>query len=49
MATANQHYVWLLSRVPQLSAHDKAQAMTRLEQLGFSLAHMAFPQQIAAR
>ena len=49
MATANQHYVWLLSRVPQLSAHDKAQAMTRLQQLGFSLAHMAFPQQIAAR
>lgn len=49
MATANQHYVWLLSRVPQLSAGDKAQAMTRLQQLGFSLAHMAFPQQIAAR
>lgn len=49
MATANQHYVWLLSRVPALNAAEKAQAMGRLQQLGFSLAHMAFPQQIAAR
>jgi lipocalin len=49
MATANQHYVWLLSRAPALSGAEKAQAMGRLQQLGFSLAHMAFPQQIAAR
>jgi apolipoprotein D and lipocalin family protein len=49
MATANQHYVWLLSRVPVLSVADKAQATARLQQLGFSLAHMAFPQQIASR
>jgi apolipoprotein D and lipocalin family protein len=49
MATANQHYVWLLARAPALSAAEKAQAMTRLQQLGFSLAHMAFPQQVAAR
>jgi apolipoprotein D and lipocalin family protein len=49
MATANQHYVWLLSRVPVLSAAEKAQATARLQQLGFSLAHIAFPQQIASR
>ena len=49
MSTANQRYVWLMSRAPVLNAADKAQAMARLQQLGFSLAHMAFPQQIAAR
>jgi apolipoprotein D and lipocalin family protein len=49
MATANQHYVWLMSRAPVLNAAEKAQAMARLQQMGFSLAHMAFPQQIAAR
>ena len=49
MATANQHYVWLMSRAPTLSAADKAEAMARLQQMGFSLAHLAFPQQIAAR
>jgi apolipoprotein D and lipocalin family protein len=49
MCTANQRYVWLLSRAPVLSAAEKAQAMARLQQLGFSLARLAFPQQIAAR
>jgi apolipoprotein D and lipocalin family protein len=49
MSTANQRYVWLMSRVPVLSAGERAQAMARLQQLGFSLAHLAFPQQIAAR
>jgi apolipoprotein D and lipocalin family protein len=49
MATANEHYVWLMSRAPVLSAAEKAQAMARLQQLGFSLARLAFPQQIAAR
>ena len=49
MATANEHYVWLLSRVPVLSAAEKAHATARLQQMGFSLAHMTFPQQIAAR
>jgi apolipoprotein D and lipocalin family protein len=49
MCTANQRYVWLLSRAPSLSAAEKAQAVARLQQLGFSLAHMAFSQQIAAR
>lgn len=49
MCTANQRYVWLLSRAPALSAAEKAQAMGRMQQLGFSLAHLAFPQQVAAR
>jgi apolipoprotein D and lipocalin family protein len=49
MTTANQRYVWLLSRAPALSSAEKAQAMGRLQQLGFSLAHLAFPQQVAAR
>ncbi len=49
MATANEHYVWLMSRAPVLSAADRAEAMGRLQQLGFSLARLAFPQQIAAR
>ncbi len=49
MCTANERYVWLLSRAPVLSAAEKAQAMARLQQLGFSLAHLAFPEQIAAR
>jgi apolipoprotein D and lipocalin family protein len=49
MATANQRYVWLLSRAPALNAAEKAQAVGRLQQLGFSLAHIAFPQQIASR
>ena len=49
MSTANQRYVWLMSRVPVLSVGERAQAMARLQQLGFSLAHLAFPQQIAAR
>ena len=49
MCTANQRYVWLLSRAPVLNAAEKAQAMARMQQLGFSLAHLAFPQQIASR
>jgi apolipoprotein D and lipocalin family protein len=49
MATANQRYVWLLSRAPALDAAGKAQAVARLQQLGFSLAHLAFEQQVAAR
>ena len=49
MATANQRYVWLLSRAPALSAAERAQAVGRLQQLGFSLAHLAFEQQVAAR
>jgi apolipoprotein D and lipocalin family protein len=49
MSTANQRYVWLMSRVPVLTPGERAQAMARLQQLGFSLAHLAFPQQIAAR
>ena len=49
MCTANQRYVWLLSRAPVLTAPEKAEAYARLQQLGFSLARLAFTQQIAAR
>jgi apolipoprotein D and lipocalin family protein len=49
MCTANQRYVWLLSRAPELTAAERAEALARLQQLGFSLAHLAFPHQIAAR
>jgi apolipoprotein D and lipocalin family protein len=49
MCTANQRYVWLMSRAPVLNTAEKAQAMARLQALGFSLAHLAFPQQIASR
>jgi apolipoprotein D and lipocalin family protein len=49
MTTANQRYVWLLSRAPALDEAEKARAVARLQQLGFSLAHLAFEQQVAAR
>ncbi|HEY3797465.1 MAG TPA: lipocalin family protein [Caulobacteraceae bacterium] len=38
-------YVWLLSRKPTLSPEDKAQAMAKLQQLGFNTGQLAFPQQ----
>jgi apolipoprotein D and lipocalin family protein len=50
MSTANQHYVWLMSRAPALSAAQKAAALARVQQLGFDLARLSFPQQqLAAR
>jgi apolipoprotein D and lipocalin family protein len=49
MTTANQRYVWLLSRAPALNGAERAQAVARLQELGFSLAHLAFEQQVAAR
>jgi apolipoprotein D and lipocalin family protein len=49
MCTANQRYVWLMSRAPVLTVAEKAEAYARLQQLGFNLARLAFPQQIAAR
>lgn len=51
MSTANQRYVWLMSRAPALSAAQKAAALGRVQKLGFDLARLTFPQQqqIAAR
>ena len=49
MCTANQRYVWLMSRAPVLTAAERTEAMARLQQLGFSLAHLAFEQQVATR
>ncbi|HEY2710557.1 MAG TPA: lipocalin family protein [Caulobacteraceae bacterium] len=47
MSTANQHYVWLMSRYPVLTAAEKSAALARLQSLGFNLGHLAFPQQLA--
>ena len=51
MSTANQRYVWLMSRAPALPAAQKAAALARLQQLGFDIARLTFPQQqqIASR
>lgn len=45
MSTANQHYVWLMSRAPVLSAAQKAAALARIQHMGFDLARLTFPQQ----
>ena len=47
MATPDAHYVWLMSRQPVLSDAARTAAMARLQALGFNLARLAFPQQIA--
>lgn len=51
MSTANERYIWLMSRAPSLSAAQKAAALGRVQKLGFDLARLTFPQQqqIAAR
>jgi len=50
MSTANERYVWLMSRAPVLTAAQKATAMSRLQHLGFDLARLTYPQQqIASR
>jgi apolipoprotein D and lipocalin family protein len=46
MATPNARYVWLMSRQPVLSAAVRAQALGRIQQLGFDLTRLAFPQQL---
>ena len=45
MTTPNDHYVWLMARQPALNAAARAAALARLQQLGFDLSHLAFPQQ----
>jgi apolipoprotein D and lipocalin family protein len=45
MATANGHYVWLMSRQPVLDAAARAAALGRLQALGFDLSRLAFEQQ----
>jgi apolipoprotein D and lipocalin family protein len=45
MAIPNDRYVWLMARQPALNAAARATALARLQQLGFDLTHLAFPQQ----
>ena len=47
MATPTGRYVWLLSRQPTLPGAVRAQALGRLQSLGFDLSRLAFPQQLA--
>ena len=47
MATPTGRYVWLLSRQPTLPGAARAQALGRLQSLGFDLSRLAFPQQLA--
>ena len=46
MTTSDGRYVWLLARQPALTAAARVAALTRLQQLGFDLSHLAFPQQL---
>ncbi|HEX3916920.1 MAG TPA: lipocalin family protein [Caulobacteraceae bacterium] len=42
MTTPNDHYVWLMSRQPALTAADRATALARMQQLGLDLTRLAF-------
>ncbi|HTX49547.1 MAG TPA: lipocalin family protein [Caulobacteraceae bacterium] len=44
MDRADGRYVWLLSRQPNLSAADRAAALSRLQSLGFQVNKLAFVQ-----
>jgi len=44
MDRADGRYVWLLSRRPALSAADKAEALARMQSLGFHVNNLAFVQ-----
>jgi apolipoprotein D and lipocalin family protein len=46
MAIPNDRYVWLMARQPALTAAARAAAFVRLQQLGFDVSHLAFPQQL---
>jgi apolipoprotein D and lipocalin family protein len=43
LATANGRYLWLMSQKPTLSAAARAQAISRIRQLGFDPARLEFP------
>lgn len=43
LATANGKYLWLMSQRPVLPAAIKAQALTRIRQLGFDVGRLEFP------
>jgi apolipoprotein D and lipocalin family protein len=45
MSTADLRYVWVMSRQPVLSPAARAAAFARLQQMGFNLQRLAFPQQ----
>jgi apolipoprotein D and lipocalin family protein len=42
MTTPNDHYVWLMSRQPALTAADRTTALARMQQLGLDLTRLAF-------
>lgn len=43
LATANRKYLWLMSQKPTLPSATRAQALTRIRQLGFDPARLVFP------
>lgn len=43
LSTANGKYLWLMSQRPTLSAPVRAQAITRIRQLGFDPGRLEFP------
>jgi apolipoprotein D and lipocalin family protein len=49
MSTSDRRYVWLMSRQPVLSAPARADAFARMQEMGFNLARLAFPQQLTTR
>lgn len=47
MGTPGGKYVWLMARRPVLDPATKAAALQRVHALGYDLARLAFPQQLA--
>ncbi len=43
LGTPNGNYMWLMSQRPTLSATAKAQAITRVKQLGYDVSRLEFP------
>jgi apolipoprotein D and lipocalin family protein len=43
LSTANGKYLWLMSTKPTLPASAKAQAVARIQQLGFDVGRLEFP------
>ena len=43
LATANGKYLWLMSQHPNLPGAVKAQALSRIRQLGFDVGRLEFP------
>jgi apolipoprotein D and lipocalin family protein len=49
MATPNGRYVWLISRQPSLPPAVRANAMSRIQAMGFDMSRVIFPQQPSNR